>query len=75
MFFQEAPPDTSGYMAAGYIVAFVVMSLYIFRLYIRNRNLHQDMAMLEELEKPVAAVKPKPGKPAKKAVTKKGKKK
>lgn len=75
MFFQEAPPDTSGYMVAGYIVAFVVMSLYIFSLYIRNYNLHQDMAMLEKLEKPAAAVKPKPRKPAKKAVTKKGKKK
>jgi hypothetical protein len=50
MFFQEATPDTSGYMIAGYAIAFVVMGLYVYSLYLRSRNLHQDMTMLEEME-------------------------
>jgi len=74
MFFQEPTPDTSGYMIAGYAIAFLVLGLYVASIYIRNRNLQQDMAMLEELDEPAAAVKPKTKKPAK-AVTKKGKKK
>jgi hypothetical protein len=53
MFLQEPTPDTSGYMIAGYVVAFVVMGLYVASLYLRNRNLHRDMAMLEEMDKPV----------------------
>jgi len=74
MFFQEPTPDTSGYMIAGYAIAFIVLGLYVASIYIRNRNLHQDMAILEELDEPAAAVKPKPKKPVK-SVTKKGKKK
>ena len=27
MFFQEATPDTSGYMIAGYAIAFIVMAI------------------------------------------------
>jgi len=50
MFFQEPTPDTSGYMIAGYVIAFLVMGLYVLSLYLRNRNLHQDMSMLEEME-------------------------
>ena len=50
MFFQEPTPDTSGYMIAGYTIAFLVMGLYVLSLYLRNRNLQQDMSMLEELE-------------------------
>jgi len=50
MFFQEATPDTSGYMIAGYAIAFIVMGLYVYSLYLRSRNLHQDMTMLEEME-------------------------
>jgi hypothetical protein len=74
MFFQEAPPDTSGYMILGYVVASIVMSLYVFSLYIRNRNLRQDLAILEEMDQPaVAKVESKPKKPAK-SVTKKKKK-
>ena len=56
MFFQEATPDTSGYMIAGYTVAFIVMAIYVARLYIRSRNLTQDMTMLEEMDKPVPPV-------------------
>ena len=75
MFFQEPTPDTSGYMIAGYAVAFLVMSLYVLSLYLRNRNLKQDLTMLEEMDKPVGeAESSKPKKPPK-TVTKKGRKK
>ncbi len=67
MLFQDATPDTSGYMIAGYAVAFIVMGLYVLSLYLRNRNLQQDMSLLEEMDK-VAETAPKP-------VTKKGRKK
>lgn len=49
MFFQTTP-DTSGYMVAGYIIAFVTMGIYIASIYIRNRNLTQDLSMLESLD-------------------------
>jgi hypothetical protein len=52
MFFQEATPDTSGYMIAGYVIAFLVMALYVASMYLRSRNLKQDMNMLQEMEKP-----------------------
>ena len=38
MFFQEATPDTSGYMIAGYAIAFLVMALYVVTIYLRSRN-------------------------------------
>ena len=50
MFLQEPTPDTSGYMIAGYAIAFLVMALYVLSIYLRNRNLNQDLTMLEELE-------------------------
>ena len=80
MLFQEPTPDTSGYMIAGYVVAFVVMGLYVASLYLRNRNLNRDLAMLEEMDKPVSKVEPerprkKPAKSATKPVTKSGRKK
>ena len=75
MFFQEPTPDTSGYMIAGYAVAFLVMSLYGFSLYLRNRNLKQDLTILEEMDKSaVEAESSQPKKPPK-TVTKKGRKK
>ena len=55
MFFQEATPDTSGYMIAGYAVAFIVMTLYVISIYIRSRNLRQDMSMLNEIEEDTQA--------------------
>ena len=55
MFIQEAIPDTSGYMIAGYVIAFLVMGLYVFSIYLRNRNLKQDLTTLEELDKPESA--------------------
>jgi hypothetical protein len=56
MFFQEPTPDTSGYMIAGYAIAFLVMALYVASIYFRKRNLDQDMTVLEEMEKPVQRV-------------------
>ena len=80
MFFQEPTPDTSVYMIAGYVIAFVVMGLYVASLYLRNRNLNRDMAMLEEMDKPIVKMEPKqpkkkPAKSATKSVTKWGRKK
>jgi len=51
MFLQEATPNTSGYMIAGYAVAFIVMFLYVLSIYIRSRNLNQDLSLLEEMDK------------------------
>jgi hypothetical protein len=50
MFLQTPTPDTSSYMIAGYTVAFVVMGFYVLSLYLRNRNLKQEMQMLEEMD-------------------------
>lgn len=50
-FLQEPPPNTSGYMIAGYVIFFVVMAIYLASLFIRWRNLNQDLRMLEEMEK------------------------
>lgn len=77
MFLQETTRDTSGYMIAGYAIAFIVMGIYVVSLYLRNRNLNQDRAMLEEMDKQV--VEPAPGqqKPKRvaKTVTKRARKK
>jgi hypothetical protein len=56
MFFQEATPDTSGYMIAGYVISFIVMGIYVASIYLRNRNLNQDMTTLQELDKPAPPV-------------------
>jgi hypothetical protein len=55
--FLETTPDTSGYMITGYIIAFLVMGLYVFSMYLRYRNLSQD---LETLETVSSESKPKP---------------
>lgn len=60
MFFQEATPDTSGYMIAGYAIAFLVMALYVASMYLRSRNLNQDMTTLQELDKPAPPVQTAP---------------
>ena len=72
MFFQEATPDTSGYMIAGYATAFIILAVYVASLYLRNRNLNQDMETIAEMQKPAAAEAP-PKKKNNKPVTKKGK--
>jgi hypothetical protein len=80
MFFQEPTPDTSGYMIAGFAIAFLVMALYVASLYMRNRNLSQDLESLEEMDKFAGASRAKiPAKPAEKkksdSVTKRKEKK
>lgn len=47
---QEGPAETTSYMVAGYAVVFGVMAIYLFSLYVRRRNLKQDMDVLQELE-------------------------
>jgi hypothetical protein len=47
---QEGPAETTNFMIAGYAVIFGVMLIYLASLYIRRRNLRQDLEMLQELE-------------------------
>ena len=48
---MDAPANTMNYMIAGYAVVFVVLTIYLASLVIRFRNLRQDEAMLEEIDK------------------------
>jgi len=50
MFFQEAPPDTSSYMIAGYAVFFVISALYLLSLILRQRNLERDLEALDAIK-------------------------
>lgn len=50
IYLLDAPANTTTYMIAGYAVIFGVMLIYLISLYIRQRNLSQDMQMLESLE-------------------------
>jgi hypothetical protein len=54
---MDTTPDTSGYMIAGYAIAFLVMGLYVFSMYLRHRNLNQDLETLEVIS---SESKPKP---------------
>jgi hypothetical protein len=47
---MEITPDTSSYMIAGFVISFVTMGVYIASLYIRNRNLKQDIETLESMQ-------------------------
>ncbi len=49
MLFQSAPPDTSAYMIAGYVVFTVIMAIYLISLVLRRRNLEQDLSTLQSL--------------------------
>jgi hypothetical protein len=49
--FLDTTPDTSGYMIAGYAVAFGVMAIYLVSLIVRFRNLNQDQQLLEAIER------------------------
>ncbi len=67
MLFQDVTPDTSGYMVAGYTIFFVLLAIYLLSLSIRARNLRQDLALLETLQKenkPKAPPRAKPAGPA-----------
>ncbi|HSL44385.1 MAG TPA: hypothetical protein VK897_13195 [Anaerolineales bacterium] len=69
MFFQETTPDTSGYMIAGYAIAFLVMALYVASIYLRNRNLNEDMKTLEEMEESAPPVQAAPAKQPRKGTS------
>ena len=58
--YLQTTPDTSGYMIAGYAIAFIVMALYVASIFIRNRNLNRDKAMLEEMDEETVPVMKKP---------------
>ena len=48
---QDGPAYTTPYMIAGYSVIFGVMLIYLVSLIVRNRNLQQDLDLLNDLEK------------------------
>lgn len=48
---QEAPANTNSYMVAGYTVIFGTMLLYLLSLAVRWKNLKEDLAVLEQLDK------------------------
>ena len=50
LFLQQGPADTVAYMIAGYAVIFGVILIYLASLAIRNRNLKQDLEILQDLE-------------------------
>lgn len=47
---MESVPNTTNYMIAGYVVAFVTMAIYVVSLFIRSRNLNRDLSTLESLD-------------------------
>ncbi len=60
MFFDQATPDTSIYMIAGYSIFFVIAIIYLGSLLIRTRNLHRDLDTLESLQEEKKAPVPAP---------------
>ncbi len=60
MFFDQATPDTSVYMIAGYSIFFVISIIYLASLLIRTRNLHRDLDTLESLQREKQAPAPVP---------------
>lgn len=43
--------NTDGYMIAGFVVAFLVMGLYVLSMYLRRRNLERDLETYEALDR------------------------
>ena len=50
MFILDTPPDTSAYMIAGYAIFFILIILYLISIFIRTRNLNQDLSILERMK-------------------------
>jgi hypothetical protein len=50
MILQEGPAQTTNYMIMGYAVIFGLMLIYVASLYVRQRNLKQDLELMEELK-------------------------
>ena len=71
MFPLDAPPDTSAYMIAGYGVFFIIAAIYLVSLFVRWRNINQDMTTLETIEKENKLKAEKASKPKKPKTTKK----
>jgi len=71
MFPLDAPPDTSAYMIAGYVVFFIIAAIYLVSLFVRWRNINQDMTTLETIEKENKLKAEKASKPKKPKTTKK----
>ena len=46
----QPPPDTTGYMIAGYAVQFGVMLVYLVSYFVRYKNLKADLEVLLEIE-------------------------
>ncbi len=49
-FLLQGPADTLDFMIAGYVVIFGVMLVYLISLYVRSRNLKQDLEILRDLD-------------------------
>ena len=49
-FLEQGPAETTAYMIAGYTVIFGVMLIYLISLWLRQRNLMQDLEALESLQ-------------------------
>lgn len=47
---QEGPAQTVSYFIAGYAVIFGMMALYLISLFVRRRNLSQDLETLQEMQ-------------------------
>ena len=50
MLFLQAPADTTGYMIFGFVVILGTMLGYLVSMYMRQRNLQQDLALMEDLK-------------------------
>lgn len=59
MLLQEIPPDTSRYMIAGYSIFSLIMAIYLLSLWLRRRNLEQDLSTLETMRAETQALKKK----------------
>lgn len=47
---MDTIPDTTNYMIAGYAIAFATMAIYVVSIFIRSRNLDQDLSTLKDLD-------------------------
>ena len=47
---NSGPAETTNYFIAGYVIFFTVLALYLGSLFLRNRNLKQEYALLQSLE-------------------------
>jgi len=48
---NSGPAETTNYYIAGYVIFFIVISLYLASFFVRNRNLEQEYTLLKDLER------------------------